>query len=135
MILSSPPPLILPRQEGGKFLENWMPRSSAAVSFNLKSISLYHILLPFKEYLGWVGSEVLKILKKFWEPKERRKYIRAPSSSFVKFRILDSKNPAICSRVVQGKVFDISLEGHLYWDEHSSDRWFACLPSVLSISK
>lgn len=74
-------------------------------------MSPYRILLPSKELPGWVVSEVFKILKKFWQPKERRKYIRAPSSSFVKFKILDSKNPAICSRVVQGKVFDISLEG------------------------
>ncbi len=54
---------------------------------------------------------MFKIFKKFLEPRERRKYTRAPSSSLVKFRILDSKNPAICSRVVQGKVSDISLEG------------------------
>jgi hypothetical protein len=54
---------------------------------------------------------MFEFVKKLWEPRERRKSIRAPASSIVKFRILDSKNPAICSRVVQGKVFDISLEG------------------------
>ncbi len=54
---------------------------------------------------------MLKILKKLWGPRDRRKYIRAPVSSTVKFRIIDSKNPAICSRVIQGKVLDISVEG------------------------
>ncbi|MFB3887336.1 MAG: PilZ domain-containing protein [Thermodesulfobacteriota bacterium] len=54
---------------------------------------------------------MLEFLKKLWGPRERRKSIRAPANSFVKFKIVDSKNPAICSRLVQGKVFDISLEG------------------------
>mgnify|MGYP001071329371 CR=1 FL=1 len=54
---------------------------------------------------------MLKILKKFWGPKERRKYTRASVSSAVKFKILDSKNPAICSRMIQAKVLDISEEG------------------------
>jgi len=58
-----------------------------------------------------VVSQVLKILKKLWGPRDRRKHIRAPVSSTVKFRIIDSKNPAICSRVIQGKVLDISAEG------------------------
>jgi hypothetical protein len=52
-----------------------------------------------------------KILKKFWGPRERRKHIRAPVRSTVKFRILDSKNPAISSRMIQGRVLDISAEG------------------------
>jgi hypothetical protein len=54
---------------------------------------------------------MLKILNKLWRPRERRKYIRDPVSFTVKFRILDSKNPAICSRMIQGKVLDISTEG------------------------
>ncbi len=54
---------------------------------------------------------MFKTLKKLWGSGERRKYVRAPVSSTVKFRILDSKNPAICSRVIQGKVLDISAEG------------------------
>jgi hypothetical protein len=54
---------------------------------------------------------MLKILKKLWRPGERRKYVRDPVSFTVKFRILDSKNPAICSRMIQGKVLDISAEG------------------------
>ena len=54
---------------------------------------------------------MLKILRKFWEPKDRRKSARAPFRSVVKFRIVDSKNPAICSRIIQAKVLDISEEG------------------------
>jgi hypothetical protein len=54
---------------------------------------------------------MLKFLKKFWPPGERRKYTRAPVRSAVKFRILDSKKPAICSRMIQAKVLDISEEG------------------------
>ncbi len=54
---------------------------------------------------------MFKILKRFWQPKERRKHIRAPISSIVRFRIVDSKNPAIRSRILQGKVLDISMEG------------------------
>ena len=57
------------------------------------------------------GNVMLKILKRLWGPRERRKHIRAPVSSTVKFRILDSKNPTICSRMIQGKVLDISVEG------------------------
>ena len=57
------------------------------------------------------GNVMLKILKQFWRPGERRKHIRAPFNSTVKFRILDGKNPAICSRVIQGRVLDISSEG------------------------
>jgi len=54
---------------------------------------------------------MFKILKGFWRPKERRKHIRAPISCVVRFRIIDSKNPAVHSRILQGKVLDISLEG------------------------
>ena len=54
---------------------------------------------------------MLKILNKLWRPRERRKYVRDPVSFTVKFRILDSKNPVICSRMIQGKVLDISAEG------------------------
>jgi hypothetical protein len=54
---------------------------------------------------------MLKILKKLWRSGERRKYTRASVRSAVKFRILDSKNPAICSRMIQAKVLDISEEG------------------------
>jgi len=54
---------------------------------------------------------MLEFLKKFWRPGERRKHTRAPVRSAVKFRILDSKNPAICSRMIQAKVLDISEEG------------------------
>jgi hypothetical protein len=57
------------------------------------------------------GNVMLKILKQFLRPGERRKHNRAPFNSTVKFRILDSKNPAICSRVIQGRVLDISAEG------------------------
>ncbi len=54
---------------------------------------------------------IFKILKGFWRLKERRKHIRAPISSIVRFRIVDSKNPAIRSRIVHGKVLDISPQG------------------------
>ncbi|NWF91335.1 MAG: PilZ domain-containing protein [Syntrophaceae bacterium] len=49
--------------------------------------------------------------KGFWRLKERRKSARAPVSSAVRFRIIDSKNPAIRSRILHGKVLDLSLEG------------------------
>lgn len=54
---------------------------------------------------------MFKILRGFLRLKERRKQVRAPVSSIVRFRIIDSKNPAIRSRILQGKVLDISLEG------------------------
>lgn len=54
---------------------------------------------------------MFKILKKFWQFKERRKHGRISAASTVKFRILDSKNPAVSSRMLQGKVLDISAEG------------------------
>ncbi len=54
---------------------------------------------------------MFKVFKQLWQPKERRKHVRSPVVSTVKFRILDSKNPAICSRMIQGKVLDISTEG------------------------
>ena len=54
---------------------------------------------------------MLKILKKLWGPVERRKYVRAPSHSSVKFKILDSRNPAVRSRLIQGRVLNISMEG------------------------
>jgi hypothetical protein len=54
---------------------------------------------------------MLKIFRKFWGPKERRKSARAPVRSVVRFKIVDSKNPAICSRLIQAKVLDISEEG------------------------
>jgi hypothetical protein len=51
------------------------------------------------------------IFRRFWQPKERRKHGRVYAHSAVKFRIVDSKNPTICSQMLQGKVFDISTEG------------------------
>jgi hypothetical protein len=54
---------------------------------------------------------MFKFLKQFRRPGERRKHIRASFSSPVNFRIIDSKNPAICSRMIQGKLLDISMEG------------------------
>ena len=54
---------------------------------------------------------MLKILRKFWGPKERRKSARAAVRSVVRFKIVDSKNPALCSRIIQAKVLDISEEG------------------------
>ena len=54
---------------------------------------------------------MLKILRKFWRPRERRKHGRISVNAAVKFRILDSRNPTICSRMLQGKVLDISAEG------------------------
>jgi hypothetical protein len=54
---------------------------------------------------------MLKILRKFWRPGERRKHGRIPVNAAVKFRILDSRNPTISSRMLQGKVLDISAEG------------------------
>lgn len=54
---------------------------------------------------------MFKILKRLWQPKERRKHGRVSADSVVKFRILDSKNPAMSSRMLQGKILDISEEG------------------------
>ena len=54
---------------------------------------------------------MLKIFKEFWRTKERRKHGRISVNSSVQFRILDGKNPAICSRMLRGKVLDISAEG------------------------
>jgi len=54
---------------------------------------------------------MLKIFTRFWQPKERRRYGRISAHSDVKFRIIDSENPAIRSQLLQGKVFDLSAEG------------------------
>jgi len=54
---------------------------------------------------------MLKIFSRFCQPKERRRYGRISAHSDVKFRIIDSKNPAIRSQLLQGKVFDLSAEG------------------------
>jgi hypothetical protein len=54
---------------------------------------------------------MLKILKRFWRPMERRKENRISVNAAVKFRILDGKDPTICSRMLKGKVLDISAEG------------------------
>jgi hypothetical protein len=54
---------------------------------------------------------MLKFFKQLWRLRERRKHLRATVKATVKFRILDSKNPAIYSRMIQGKVLDISVEG------------------------
>ena len=54
---------------------------------------------------------MLKILRKFWRPRERRKHDRISAGATVKFRILDGKNPTTCSRVLRGKVIDMSAEG------------------------
>ena len=54
---------------------------------------------------------MLKILKRFWRPRERRKESRISVNAAVKFRILDGKDPTICSRMLKGKVLDISAEG------------------------
>ena len=54
---------------------------------------------------------MLKIFRRFWQPKERRRYGRISAHSDVKFRIIDSKNPAIRSQLLQGKVLDLSAEG------------------------
>ncbi len=54
---------------------------------------------------------MLKILKKLWGSGERRKYVRASVHSSVKFKILDSRNPTVYSRVIQGRLLNISMEG------------------------
>jgi hypothetical protein len=54
---------------------------------------------------------MFEILRKFWQPRDRRKHDRISSGATIKFRILDGKNPTIGSRVLRGKVLDISLEG------------------------
>jgi hypothetical protein len=54
---------------------------------------------------------MLNILKKFWRPRERRKHGRISAGATVKFRIIDGRNPNISSRMLQGKVLDISAEG------------------------
>jgi len=42
---------------------------------------------------------------------DRRKESRISVNAAVNFRILDGKDPAICSRMLKGKVLDISAEG------------------------
>lgn len=54
---------------------------------------------------------MLKIFKRFWRLRDRRKESRISVDATVKFRILDGRNPTISSRVLQGKVLDISTEG------------------------
>ena len=54
---------------------------------------------------------MLKILRKLWPPKDRRKFDRVPAHSAVKFKILDSKNPSLCSRILYGEILDLSEEG------------------------
>ena len=54
---------------------------------------------------------MLKILKKIWPPKNRRKVERVPTRSLVQFKILDSRNPSVRSRVLQGEILDLSEEG------------------------
>jgi len=54
---------------------------------------------------------MLKILKKLWSRGERRKYVRASVHSSVKFKILDRRNPTVYSRVIQGRLLNISMEG------------------------
>ena len=54
---------------------------------------------------------MLKILKKIWGSKNRRKYDRVATESIVKFKILDSNNPGIGSRVLEGEILDLSEEG------------------------
>jgi hypothetical protein len=54
---------------------------------------------------------MLKILKRLWGSKNRRKYDRVATESVVKFKILDSKNPSIRSRVLEGEILDLSEEG------------------------
>ncbi|OGP60738.1 MAG: hypothetical protein A2162_04120 [Deltaproteobacteria bacterium RBG_13_52_11b] len=54
---------------------------------------------------------MLRIFKQLLRPIERRKYVRSLINATVSFRIVDSNNPAIHSRVLQGKVFDVSQEG------------------------
>jgi hypothetical protein len=54
---------------------------------------------------------MLKIFRRLWQPKERRRCGRISAHSDVRFRIIDSKNPSIRSLLLQGKVFDLSAEG------------------------
>jgi len=54
---------------------------------------------------------MFKIFKKFWRPTERRKESRISLNAVVNFRILDGKDSTICSRMLKGKVLDISAEG------------------------
>jgi hypothetical protein len=54
---------------------------------------------------------MLKIFRRFHQPKGHRRYGRISAHSDVKFRIIDSKNPALNSQLLQGKVFDLSAEG------------------------
>ena len=54
---------------------------------------------------------MLKILKKIWSPKNRRKSDRVMTRSLVQFKILDSRNPNVRSRVLQGEILDLSEEG------------------------
>ncbi len=54
---------------------------------------------------------MLKIFERFWRPRDRRKQSRVSVNTTVKFRILDGRNPTISSRMLQGKVLDISTEG------------------------
>jgi hypothetical protein len=52
-----------------------------------------------------------KILSKLWPSRNRRKYDRVSVHSIVKFKILDSRNPGVCSRMLSGEILDISEEG------------------------
>jgi hypothetical protein len=54
---------------------------------------------------------MFKIFKKIWVPKDRRKHDRVATQSTVKFKILDSKNPGVCSRLLQGEILDLSEKG------------------------
>ncbi len=52
-----------------------------------------------------------KILRRLWPSKNRRKHDRVSVHSVVKFKILDSRNPSLCSRMLSGEILDISEEG------------------------
>lgn len=54
---------------------------------------------------------MLKFFKKLLQASERRKHGRQAVHATVKFRILDGKNPAISSRIIDGKVIDMSPGG------------------------
>lgn len=54
---------------------------------------------------------MLKILKRFLGGGERRKHGRVPVNTTVKFRILDGRNPANRTRLLEGKVLDMSAGG------------------------
>lgn len=54
---------------------------------------------------------MLRILKKFLRASERRHHDRQAVHATVKFRILDGKDPAIASRMIEGHVLDMSPGG------------------------